>query len=102
MKNPQPYIIKKAGDFFVSKNMKNAGAMLIILLLFPYLAVVFTVGTLPVKERAGQMSPLEIYVCQITAGTLPADSADEFIKAQMVLVRTNAVREMQEQRQNPV
>ena len=75
---------------------------MIILLLFPYLAVVFTVGTLPVKERAGQMSPLEIYVCQITAGTLPADSADEFIKAQMVLVRTNAVREMQEQLQNPV
>ena len=75
---------------------------MIILLLLPYLAVVFTVGTLPVKERAGQMSPLEIYVCQVTAGTLPADSADEFIKAQMVLVRTNAVREMQEQRQNPV
>ena len=79
-------------------NLKNAAAILAILLLLPYLAVTFS-GT--AGADAGPEPNLETYVCGVTAAVLPADCEDEFIKAQMILIRTNAVRKLQELSEAP-
>ena len=39
---------------------------------------------------------LEEYVLEVTAAELPADAQEEAVKAQMVLIRTNAYRQLME------
>jgi len=77
------------------RNLKNLGAVLIILFLLPYLAVSFSVRQELAQKVDFRMSPLEIYVCQAAAAVLPDICEDEFIKAQIILIRTNTVKKLQ-------
>ncbi len=94
------------------QRLKDCAAAGIILLLLPYIAVLFLgndVGEADKQEeyagkyfilvdngRTEEKMDLETYVQGASASVLEPDCEEEMIKAQMILVRTNLVRELGE------
>lgn len=92
---------------------KDWAAIAVILLLFPYIAVVFSGKTMVLSEenveyngnyyisvdngRTAEEMDLETYVTGAASSVLWPECEEELIKAQVILVRTNVVREIQEQ-----
>ncbi len=76
--------------------MKTGMSILIILMLLPYVAVVFRTGSM--KGLEGQMEEpgLEMYVMGILPGQMPAAYEEEALKAQAVVIRTNLLRKSME------
>lgn len=71
--------------------IKNVVSMMGILLLLPYVAVMF--WGIRNEPKTSKNNDMEMYVCQEAAAVLPKDSELEMIKAQLVLIRTNVIRE---------
>ena len=80
----------------MKENFKTGLSILIILMLLPYVAVVFRTGSM--KGIEGQMEEpgLEMYVMGILPGQMPAAYEEEALKAQAVVIRTNLLRESME------
>jgi len=89
---------------------KEGAALLVLLFLFPYISAVFVVGPgaqdYEIKEPADECLVrlegetgaayvnLEEYVLGAAAGVVEPSWHEEMIKAQMILIRTNVIREI--------
>ena len=75
------------------ENLKTGLSVLIILILLPYVAVVFRTGSMKGIEGQIEEPELETYVMGILPGQMPAVYEEEALKAQAVVIRTNLIRE---------
>ncbi len=69
---------------------------MIILLLLPYVAVVFRTGNLKGMAEESENLGLEEFVKGILPGQMPAGSEEEALKAQAVIIRTNLLKKSME------
>lgn len=74
------------------EKIKTAASILIILILLPYVAVVFCTGELDGGQAEPAQVPLELCVAQILPMQIPVTYETEALKAQAVVIRTNLLR----------
>lgn len=86
-------------DFYISsikckmrEKIKTGFSVCIILLLLPYVAVVFRTGSMRGIETAAEETGPEEFVEGILPGQMPVYYEEEALKAQAVIVRTNLIR----------
>lgn len=98
--------------YMIEQKLKSAAALLIILLLLPYVVSVFVHGVdvsaddeggpfyILVQTEKEQSGPEEVnwteYLAGILADEMPVDSPEEALKAQAVLIRTQLYRNLSE------
>ena len=76
--------------------MKTGLSILIILILLPYVAVVFRTGSMKGMEEQPEEPGLEEYVMGILPGQIPMSYQEEALKAQAVVIRTNLLKKSME------
>ena len=74
------------------EKIKTGISIFIILILLPYVAVVFRTGNMRGEEEASGHPGLEDYVAGILPGQMPLSYQTEALKAQAVIIRTNLLK----------
>lgn len=99
--------------YYVQQKLKFLAALLIILILLPYIVSVFVNGAgiygekkediyikVRTQDAGGEEKTVEVgwteYLAGILAREMPGDYEPEALKAQAVLIRTNLYRELEE------
>ena len=76
--------------------MKTGLSLLIILILLPYVAVVFRTGNMNGLSAEQKEPGLEEFVAGILPGQMPVTYEEEALKVQAVIVRTNLLKKSME------
>ncbi|MCI8597848.1 MAG: hypothetical protein HFJ10_05325 [Lachnospiraceae bacterium] len=76
--------------------MRTGISLLIILILLPYVAVVFRTGSMKGLSDEAKEPGIEEYVKGILPGQMPATCEEEALKSQAVIIRTNLLRKSME------
>ncbi len=74
------------------EKIKTGISIFIILILLPYVAVVFRTGNMRREGKAAEVPGLEDYVAGILPGQIPVSCHIEALKAQAVIIRTNLLK----------
>lgn len=78
------------------EKIKTGLSILIILILLPYVAVVFRTGNMRAEKEQTRTPVLEDYVAGILPGQMPISYQLEALKAQAVIIRTNLLKKSTE------
>lgn len=78
------------------EKIKTGISIFIILILLPYVAVVFRTGNMKGEEKPAQGPGFEDYVAGILPGQMPLSYQTEALKAQAVIIRTNLLKKSME------
>lgn len=76
--------------------MKTGISLFIILILLPYVAVVFRTGSMKGLSEQVQEPGIEDYVMGILPGQIPVTYEEEALKCQAVIIRTNLLKKSME------
>lgn len=82
--------------YTMREKIKTGFSILIILILLPYVAVVFRTGSMNGLAVKKEDSGLEEYVAGILPGEIPVTYEEEALKAQAVVARTNLLYQSME------
>lgn len=74
------------------EKIKTGISIFIILILLPYVAVVFRTGNMRGQKEQTKALELEDYVAGILPGQMPVSYQTEALKAQAVIIRTNLLK----------
>lgn len=74
------------------EKIKTGISIFIILILLPYVAVVFRTGNMGGEGKEAEVPDLEDYVAGILPGQMPVTYSIEALKAQAVIIRTNLLK----------
>lgn len=83
-------------DCRMREKIKTGISILIILILFPYVAVVFRTGSMSGLEASAKETDLEALVAEILPAQMPVTYEEEALGAQAVIIRTNLLRKAME------
>lgn len=78
------------------EKIKTGISIFIILILLPYVAVVFRTGNMHGEQREADTPSLEDYVAGILPGQMPVSYPPEALKSQAVIIRTNLLKKSME------
>ncbi|GFI09491.1 putative protein [Lachnospiraceae bacterium] len=78
------------------EKIKTGISIFIILILLPYVAVVFRTGNMRGEQREADTPSLEDYVAGILPGQMPVSYPQEALKSQAVIIRTNLLKKSME------
>lgn len=78
------------------EKIKTGLSIFIILILLPYVAVVFRTGNMRGQEPEVSENQLEEYVAGILPGQMQVSYQEEALKAQAVIIRTNLLKKAME------
>lgn len=78
------------------EKIKTGISVLIILILFPYVASVFRTGSMQGLDVKKPEADLETLVAEILPAQMPVTYEEEALKAQAVIIRTNLLRKSME------
>lgn len=103
------------GGFFMKKMLRQAGYLIVIIMLLPYVVTIFVNGNgiLKIQEagnpylvvkREGEMKEMTLdeYGIGVLAKEIDADAMIEALKAQAVLIRTSIYKTLQEEGTNTI
>lgn len=74
------------------EKIKTGLSIVIILILFPYVSVVFRTGNMRGQEQTKSGNNLEEYVAGILPGQMQISYQEEALKAQAIIIRTNLLK----------
>ncbi len=76
----------------MKEKLKTSCALVIILILLPYVAAVFRTGEMQGLTEEKQAPDLEDFVAGILPGQMPVTYEEEALKAQAIVIRTNLLK----------
>ena len=90
--NENVYFFRLFIKYKMREKIKTGISIFIIVILLPYVAVVFRTGNMRGQEKRAADPGIEDYVAGILPGQMPDSYQEEALKAQAVIIRTNLLK----------